>query len=63
MEKTIENDLIFRVINNHFTETQNLNASEIKTKVKDKGIDMQIELITKRIDEYKQSRYYKSAQA
>jgi len=59
MSKVLENDLIFRIIQSHYAQRGNLDLQPIKEKIREKKIEMPDELILKRIDEFKVSRYYR----
>jgi hypothetical protein len=59
MSKVLENDLIFRIIQSHHSQTGNVDLQAIKEKIREKKIEMSDEIILKRIHEFQNSKYYR----
>lgn len=61
MYQNYDDDMIYKIISNHFNETENLDSEEIRAKVLVEGIGISLTSIQSRIDEFKRSKAYKDS--
>jgi hypothetical protein len=53
------NDIVFKAIEKHYTETGNLSVPAIQHDLAQSNLNMEELLIQRRIDDYKKSRSFK----
>ena len=61
MYQNYEDDMIYKIISDHFMNTGNLEPDEIKAKILAEKVTISLTSIQSRIDEFKRTKAYKDS--
>jgi hypothetical protein len=61
MYQNYEDDMIYKIISDHFMNTGNLEPEEIKAKILAEKVTISLTSIQSRIDEFKRTKAYKDS--